>query len=150
MLRVKGLDHVVLSVKDVEASLAFYHGILGMEALRVEEYRQGKVGFPSIRASETSIIDLQKPKAVQGGADGHPGKNMDHFCLLIEPTDIDKLAGELRAHGVAIEGPPGQRWGAQGRGPSLYVQDPDGNTVELKCYAKEPAVSTPAGASARG
>lgn len=131
MLRVKGVDHLVLSVRDVEASLHFYGGVLGMEVLRLEEFRAGKVGFPSIRASDTSIIDLQKPKT----AEHLPGKNVDHFCLLIEPTDLEKLAEELRGRGVTLEGPPGQRWGAQGRGPSLYVQDPDGNKVELKCYA---------------
>lgn len=137
MVRVQGLDHVVLSVKDVEASLSFYHGSLGMEALRVEEFRAGKVGFPSLRASGTSIIDLQKAKAP------HEGVNVDHFALLIEPTDMDALVGELRAKGVQVNGQPGQRWGAQGRGPSVYIKDPDGNTVELKCYVPVAEVAAP-------
>ena len=128
MVHVQGLDHVVLSVKDVEGPLSFYHGILGMEALRVEEFRAGKVGFLSLRASGTPIIDLKKAKAP------HEGVNVDHFALLIELTDMNALIVEPRAKGVLVNGQTGQRWGAQGRGPSVYIQDPDENTVELKRY----------------
>ncbi len=134
MLRVKGVDHVVLSVRDVNKALDFYHGLLGMEVLRLEEFRQGKVGFPSLRASAASIIDLQKAKGQLASNSSEGGNNVDHFCLLIEPTDIEALAAELQGKGVTIDGKPGRRWGAQGPGMSVYVRDPDGNKVELKCY----------------
>jgi len=121
-LRVKGLDHVVLCCADVERSLAFYCGTLGLEPDRLDEWRRGEAPFPSVRIDSTTIIDL---------FDSPPdGKNVEHVCLVIEPVDLDELVaafpGSDRADRV---------YGAQGWASSVYVSDPDGNTVELRCYS---------------
>jgi catechol 2,3-dioxygenase-like lactoylglutathione lyase family enzyme len=122
VVKVVGLDHIVLRCADVDASLSFYCDTLGLEGERVDAWRQGEAPFPSVRIAPTTIIDLF----------GAPpdGTNLDHFCLVIEPADLDDLAASF---------PNAQRadhlFGAQGYASSLYVRDPDGNTVELRSYA---------------
>jgi catechol 2,3-dioxygenase-like lactoylglutathione lyase family enzyme len=122
-MRVRAFDHVVLNVADVERSLAWYCGELGLEPMRVDEWRAGKVFFPSVRVSDDTIIDLL--------ALAPNGNNVDHICLVIDPVDLDELAASGRFD--VVDG-PGQRFGARGEGTSLYVRDPDGNTVELRHY----------------
>jgi catechol 2,3-dioxygenase-like lactoylglutathione lyase family enzyme len=120
-LKVTGLDHAVLCCSDVERSLTFYCDTLGLDGVRVEEWRRGEVPFPSARISPTTIIDF-----LPGQRDG---VNIDHLCLVVEPIDLDGVAasfpGSSRADHV---------FGAQGYASSLYVSDPDGNTIELRCY----------------
>jgi catechol 2,3-dioxygenase-like lactoylglutathione lyase family enzyme len=123
MVRVRAFDHLVLNVTDVERSLAWYVGELGLEALRVDEWRAGQVFFPSVRVSDDTIIDLLQVDRT--------GSNVDHLCLVVEPVDLDELAASGRFEVVSG---PGPRWGARGEGTSLYVLDPDGNTVELRHY----------------
>ena len=124
-ITVVGLDHIVLRCRDIEASLAFYIDRLGLEPDRVEEWRAGDVPFPSVRVSPTTIIDLF--------GDEPDGTNMDHVCLVIEPADLDAIAasfpGSVRADGL---------FGAQGYASSVYIEDPDGTTVELRWYATSP------------
>ena len=124
-MRVIGFDHLVLNVEDVERSLAFYCGPLGLEPVRLEEWRSGKAPFPSVRVSPTSIIDL-----VQGP---RGESNVDHICLAVEPLDWRQVIDS----GVftVVDG-PGRRFGARGHGESVYVLDPDGNTVELRWYPR--------------
>jgi catechol 2,3-dioxygenase-like lactoylglutathione lyase family enzyme len=129
-VRVTGFDHIVLRVADVEVSLAFYCDELGLAAVRVDEWRRGEVLFPSVRVDATTVIDLLGTE--RDGTNPAPGArgNLDHFCLVIEPTDLDALAarfpGAVRADGL---------FGAQGFASSVYLQDPDGNTIELRSYA---------------
>jgi catechol 2,3-dioxygenase-like lactoylglutathione lyase family enzyme len=113
----------VLNVADVERSLAFYGDELGLVAERVDEWRRGEVAFPSVRIDARTIIDLL--------ATGRSGVNVDHLCLVVEPVDL----GAVKASGRfdVVDG-PGVRSGARGDGTSLYVRDPDGNTVELRHY----------------
>ncbi|MFI5525707.1 VOC family protein [Streptomyces platensis] len=122
-MRVTGFDHLVLNVADIERSLAFYCGPLGLEPVRVDEWRAGAVSFPSVRVSPTTIIDL-----IHGPREG---SNVDHLCLVVEPVDWQEVidSGEF----TVVDG-PGPRFGARGEGQSLYVSDPDGNTVELRWY----------------
>jgi catechol 2,3-dioxygenase-like lactoylglutathione lyase family enzyme len=120
---VIGCDHFVLDVADVERSLAFYVGELGLAPVRVDEWRRGEVFFPSARVSESMIIDFVAAVPT--------GENMNHFCLVIEPVDFDVLIAAGRFE--VVDG-PGTRFGARGDGTSLYVHDPDGNTVELRYY----------------
>lgn len=123
IVRVTEFDHLVLNVEDIERSLSFYLGVLGLAPVRVDEWRAGKAGFPSVRVTADTIIDLvQRPRA---------GSNVDHVCLVVAPLDWD----EVIAAGVftVLEGPVG-RYGARGSAVSVYVQDPDGNTVELRWY----------------
>lgn len=122
-MHVVGLDHLVIDVADVERSLAFYVGELGLEPVRVDEWRRGEVLFPSVRVDPTTIIDLL--------ATAPTGRNVDHLCLVVEPLDLEALKASGRF--TVVDG-PGIRYGAQGDGTSLYVLDPDGNTVELRHY----------------
>ncbi|MGW6915502.1 VOC family protein [Kitasatospora sp. NPDC054939] len=125
-LRVKAFDHLVLNVEDVERSLEFYLGLLGLAPVRVDEWRAGTVGFPSVRVNEETIIDL--------ASGPRNGSNVDHICLTVEPVDWQEVVDS----GVftVLDG-PGPRFGARGRATSLYVQDPDGNTVELRWYPQD-------------
>jgi catechol 2,3-dioxygenase-like lactoylglutathione lyase family enzyme len=133
MLRIAQLDHIVLNVADVERSLAFYCDILGLAAVRVDEYRAGTVGFPSVRVSSDTIIDLSQRKAGEAPPTGQ-ARNLNHFCLVWERDGVRATIDYLRANGIEIERPPTHAWGARGRGTSIRVQDPDGNVVELRTY----------------
>ncbi len=125
-MRVIGFDHVVLNVADVERALDFYCGRLGLEPVRAEQWRAGEVPFPSVRVSPHTIIDLVD--RLRGGS------NVDHICLVVEPLDWQEVVDS----GVftVVDG-PGSRFGARGDAQSLYVQDPDGNTVELRWYPQD-------------
>lgn len=122
-VRAVGFDHLVVITADVERSLAFYLDELGMEPVRVEEWRRGEVFFPSVRLNESAILDL-----LQGTPDG---KNVDHICLVIEPVDLAALAESGR---FEVVGGPAELFGARGQGQAIYVRDPDGNVVELRHY----------------
>jgi catechol 2,3-dioxygenase-like lactoylglutathione lyase family enzyme len=124
-MRVVGFDHAVLAVSDVDRSLSWYMGILGLEGVRVEEWRRNEVPFPSVRVSRETIIDLI-PRGEDRG-----GRNLDHLCLVVEPTDLVAWAGES---GLKILDGPDHRFGAKGVATSIYIHDPDGNTVELRYY----------------
>lgn len=123
MVTITGLDHIVLACGDVEVTLAWYRERLGLEAVRVDAWRRGEVPFPSVRVDDATIIDLIAGTPTDG--------RLDHFCLVVEPTDLAALAesGEFDV----IEGPV-RRFGARGDGTSLYVRDPDGAVVELRHY----------------
>jgi len=123
--KVTGLDHVVLNCADVERSLAWYCGELGLDGERVEEWRRGEVLFPSVRIDSETLIDLL--------AAPRTGVNADHVCLVIEPTDLAALAASGRFD-VVSDGPVEGLFGARGLATSLYIRDPDGNTVELRHY----------------
>jgi catechol 2,3-dioxygenase-like lactoylglutathione lyase family enzyme len=122
-LRVTGLDHVVLNVADVERSLAFYRDELGLEPVRVDEWRRGEAPFPSVRVDAGTILDLL--------AAPRTGVNADHLCLVVEPVDLAAIKASGR---FSVLDGPATRFGARGNGTSLYVEDPDGNTVELRHY----------------
>ncbi|MFF3326713.1 VOC family protein [Streptomyces sp. NPDC002889] len=127
-MRVKGFDHLVLNVQDVERALEFYCGPLGLEPVRVDEWRAGDVSFPSVRVSPDTIIDLlSRPRGES---------NVDHICLVVEPLDWQQVvdSGEF----TVLDG-PAARFGARGEAQSIYVQDPDGNVVELRWYPQDVA-----------
>ncbi|MEV4333086.1 VOC family protein [Streptomyces sp. NPDC002867] len=127
-MRVKDFDHLVLNVQDVERALEFYCGPLGLEPVRVEEWREGKAPFPSARISPTAIIDLvSRPRGES---------NVDHICLVVDPLDWQEVVDSGRF--TVLEGPV-DRYGARGSAQSIYVQDPDGNTVELRWYPQDAA-----------
>ncbi len=130
---IQGLDHVVIRVADLERALAFYRDALGC----AEERRIDGIGLVQLRAG-ASLIDLvpvDSPLGRAGGgaapAAGAGGRNMDHFALQIASFDADAIRAHLLSHGIEA-GEVGRRYGAQGNGPSIYLLDPDGNTVELK------------------
>ena len=127
---IKGIDHVVLRVADVERALRFYCDALGCR----EERRVEEIGLIQLRAGACLIdlVPVDSELGRRGGAGpGDEGRNMDHFALRIEPFDEAALRAHLATHGIAA-GEVMKRYGAEGQGPSIYIADPDGNTVELK------------------
>jgi len=130
MISVQGIDHLVLRVSDVAAMLGFYRDVLGCPV----ERRQDDIGLIQLRAG-CSLIDLVPVDGslgrAGGAAPGKEGRNLDHFCLRVEPFDESAIRARLEAHGVEA-GPLASRYGAEGEGPSLYVTDPEGNVVELR------------------
>ena len=130
MTRVTAIDHIVLRSPDVERSLAFYTDALGLEPLRVEEWRAGENRFPSVRVSSETIIDLFPAGDPAGPAEG---QQLDHFCLVLEPGGLDEMLAKVESFGLS-PGPKQSRWGAQGRGESSYVVGPEGVTIELRHY----------------
>ena len=132
LVKITEMDHIVLRVKDVDVSLQFYTETLGMKAERVEQWQKGEVCFPSARLNDDTIIDFFAADQEPIGRDG--ARNQDHFCMVIEPTDMDELKSRFEGMGVEIQAGPGKRWGSHGDGISLYVYDPDDNVVELRHY----------------
>jgi catechol 2,3-dioxygenase-like lactoylglutathione lyase family enzyme len=127
-IRPTGIDHIVLRVADVDRSLAFYTQVLGLSGERVEEWRAGDVFFPSVRVDAGFIIDL-----LPANPDEARGRNVDHFCLVVEPVDLEAVAASGRFDVVSG---PSHLFGARGEGIGLYVRDPDGNVVELRHYGR--------------
>lgn len=131
-LQVTGMDHIVLCTRDVYRSIAFYERILGLTPERLAEFRSGSVPFPSVRIDEGTIIDLLPVSREDGGLAFV--KNQDHFCLVIYPTDMEKLKESLEKVDVDVVAGPATRWGAKGNATSIYIKDPDDNTIELRHY----------------
>lgn len=131
MIRVRMIDHVVLRTRRVEAMVRFYSRVLGCA---VERTLPPATGLTQLRAGDSLIdivdVDSELGRA-GGGAPSSSGNNMDHFCLRIEPVEEARLREWLQSQGVAC-GEFEIRYGAEGFGPSLYLRDPDGNTVELR------------------
>jgi catechol 2,3-dioxygenase-like lactoylglutathione lyase family enzyme len=130
MIRIREIDHLVLRVRNLQPMLDFYCGVLGCTVAR----QQDEIGLVQLRAGR-SLIDLipvDGPLGRSGGgAPSAQGRNLDHLCLRLEPFDEAAIRAHLAAHGVSA-GETASRYGAEGSGPSIYVTDPEGNTVELK------------------
>lgn len=128
MFHVERIDHVVLRARDVPRLVAFYEQALGLPV----ERRLERIGLVQLRAGN-SLLDIVPSK------DGDPGgRNMDHLCFRIEPFEPEAIRKQLAAFGID----PGEavdRYGAEGTGPSIYFNDPEGNQVELKGPAHTPA-----------
>lgn len=130
MFKIRHIDHVVLRVVDVESMTRFYVDVLGCSLEKV----QADIGLYQLRAG-SSLIDLipidGKLGSQGGGAPGMEGRNLDHFCLSVEGFDGERIVACLREKGCDA-GPVESRYGADGEGPSIYLNDPEGNVVELK------------------
>ena len=130
MLTIREIDHLVLRVVDLERMMRFYCNLFGCTV----ERRQDDIGLIQLRAGR-SLIDLVSTPSPMGRARGAPpgphGRNLDHFCVRIEPFDPDTIYRELQSFGIEA-GTVETRHGAEGDGPSIYIQDPEGNVVELK------------------
>jgi glyoxylase I family protein len=130
VIHILGIDHLVLRIADLDKMLNFYCDALGCTV----ERRQEAIGLVQMRAGR-SLIDLVtidgKLGLAGGAAPGPQGRNMDHFCLRVEPFDEAVIRSQLARHGYAV-GAVESRYGAEGEGPSIYLTDPEGNVVELK------------------
>ena len=122
-MRVTGIDHVVFNVSDAERAVVFWRDLLGLEPVRLEEWRRGEVPFVSVRISPTTILDLFVTE--------RSGQNVDHVALQVDGVDLDELAASGRFD--VVRGPL-EVFGAMGIGHGLYVRDPDGNVLELRRY----------------
>ena len=137
-IAIREIDHLVLRVVDLASMLRFYGDVLGCTV----ERRLDNIGLVQLRAG-ASMIDLVPVDSQLGRAGGAApqaqGRNLDHFCVRVEPFDEAEIRRHLAAHGVSA-GPAEPRYGAEGNGPSIYLQDPEGNTVELKGPPEAPLV----------
>lgn len=136
------IDHVVLWVEDPLKALSFYTEVVGLPAVRGEEFRAGSVPFPSVRLSEHSILDLMPTMVVPfaRGLTGEvketsAGKPINHVCVAMDRVEFDALAARLSAAGVSMHRMGERSFGARGSSPHwFYFQDPDGNVLEARTY----------------
>jgi len=130
MIALREIDHVVLRVVDLDRSLHFYRDVLGCPLEKVQE----DIGLWQLRAGRALIdlVPLSGRLGSAGGAGpGAEGRNLDHVCFRVAPFDAAAIFAHLDGHGIA-HGEVVSRYGAEGYGPSIYLTDPDGNTIELK------------------
>lgn len=129
-INITRIDHVVLRVMDLEKMIAFYVDVLGCRL----ERGPGQIGLAQLRAGD-SLVDLVDVNGPLGGegkqAPDHDAANVDHICFQVQPWDAEVILEQLRKKGVR-SGDIESRYGALGQGPSLYIQDPEGNVLELK------------------
>ena len=129
-MKVLGLDHIAFKSPDVDRSLGFYCGVLGLEGDRIEEWEKGLVKFPSVRLSPETIFDIFSTTD-QMTESAH--QQVDHVCFAIEPGTLDELIAEVESFGLCPSAKQA-RWGAQGMGESVYVIGTEGGTIELRHY----------------
>jgi catechol 2,3-dioxygenase-like lactoylglutathione lyase family enzyme len=131
MIEVRKIDHLVLRTENVAEMVRFYEDVLGC---RVERTLPEETGLTQLRAGDALIdivaVDSELGRA-GGGAPGRKGNNLDHFCLELRDVGESELRDWLLSRGVDC-GEFETRYGAGGFGPSIYIKDPDGNTVELR------------------
>lgn len=138
-MRLLGLDHVVIRCNDLAAMRRFYVETLGCQV----EKNNDKLGLLHLRAG-ASLIDLISVDGelgrVGGAGPGTQGRNVDHVCLRIESFDEAALRAHFGARGVELSRVH-DNYGAEGTGPSIYFNDPEGNSIELKGPAHTPVAS---------
>lgn len=130
MIHIRHIDHVVLRVSSLDAMIDFYISVLGCSV----ERRQDAIGLVQLRAGNclVDLVPVDGKLGREGGAAPRAeGRNMDHVCFRVEPFDATAIHRHLAAHAVEA-GPVESRYGAEGEGPSIYLKDPEGNTIELK------------------
>jgi catechol 2,3-dioxygenase-like lactoylglutathione lyase family enzyme len=126
-MRATGLDHIVLVCRDVETTLAWWREELGLEPVRVEEWRAGAAPFPSLRLDEGTIVDF-----VPGE---RSGVNVAHVAVRVD-VGADELGRRAEERGWDVVVPLDRSlFGARGIGAGIYIADPDGTVVELRTYS---------------
>ncbi|MDC3955803.1 VOC family protein [Polyangium jinanense] len=129
-IALQGFDHIVLRIRDKARMVGFYTEVLGCSV----DWDRPELGLTHLRAGREMIdlVTLDGPLGRMGGAGPQlEGRNLDHFCLQVAPFDEAAIRAHLARHGVEVT-ESGQRYGALGEGLSIYLRDPEGNTVELK------------------
>ena len=124
------IDHVVIRVRDIQSMLRFYIDVVGCSIEREIE----SIGLYQLRAGASLIdlVDAHGELGLKGGEPPQPkGGNMDHLCVRVNPWDADAIQAYLKNAGAA-PGDVEQRNGAEGEGPSIYFEDPEGNDIEFK------------------
>jgi glyoxylase I family protein len=136
------LDHVVLWVEDAPRALAFYTTVVGLLAVRAEEFAAGTAPFPSVRVAEGAILDLVPAVGAEmaRGFTGETkptaaGKPINHVCLSMDRAEMDALATRLASAGVPTHRVGERSFGARGWSThGFYFQDPDGNVIKARHY----------------
>ncbi len=137
------IDHVVLWVEDPKRAIAFYVDVIGLEAVRADDFEAGKAPFPSVRVNDTTIIDLMGKALVPfvrdftaGGESG--GAPVNHLCLSMDASAYDSLTTRLAERGIQLTPGGKTSFGAKGvTAHSAYFRDPDGNVLEIRHYGTE-------------
>jgi len=131
MIKPVALDHIVLRTDRYRELIKFYCDVLGCT---LERETSAEFGLTQLRAGN-SLIDIVDVSAELGKAGGETprqtGNNLDHFCLQIEAFDESELIAYLQSHGIDC-GEFQERYGAEGLGRSLYLQDIADNNIELR------------------
>ena len=129
VMKVNKIDHLVLTTSDIEQTINFYTTILGMELISVEGGRK------SLRFG-TQKINLHEAGQEISPHAKHPLPGSTDLCF-ITATSIQQVVEHLHSSGITpLEGPT-KRIGATGPLLSIYIQDPDGNLLELSNHLKE-------------
>ena len=139
------LDHIAIWVDDPLKSVAFFVDVVGLTAVRVDEFRAGTILFPSVRISETALLDLVPKSAVPKieaipGAKGTAGHPVNHICLAMSEAEYDALAVRLGSRaGRHMQ----NQFGAAGFAPkAFYFKDLDGNVFEARYYGGQSSVAS--------
>ncbi|WP_286269746.1 VOC family protein [Thalassotalea hakodatensis] len=131
MLKIKAIDHIVLRTNKLDEMLNFYCQVLGCH---IERETEDSLGLTQLRAGNAliDIVTIDSELGQMGGAaPSDSGINVDHFCLQLELISEQDIAQHLKNHHIPFNGFE-RRYGAQGYGQSVYIKDPQGNTVELR------------------
>lgn len=124
-MKIKNIDHFVVTTVDLHACLDFYVSALGMEHREVNGHHN--LYFPGGKISIHTKKGEFQPAAI------NPTFGSQDFCLIVE-DDLETVRQELMAKGIKLLTDTVERHGAHGTMRSLYVRDPDGNLVELSSY----------------
>ncbi|NOI81323.1 VOC family protein [Vibrio tubiashii] len=131
-INIIALDHIVLRTSQLDNMVHFYQDILGC----VIEREKFDIGLTQLRAGSAliDIVTVDSELGRMGGkAPQQNGRNVDHFCLQVSAFEEEELLDYLKQHNITTSG-FAERYGAQGYGRSVYVEDPEGNVVELKPF----------------
>ena len=136
---LKAIDHVVLVVRDIERSLAFYRDVLGCRVLREAEWRRGEARFPSVAIGPRQMLNLHQAGSPVTPEAVNPQVGSEDLCFVADAPTAEVVA-RLAAHNVPVELGPVPRMGGRGvMGTSVYFRDPDGNLLEVMAYPEGPA-----------
>lgn len=131
---ISGIDHVVLVVRSIEETLAFYREVLGCEVLGEAEWRRGERPFPSLRVGAANMLNVHQVGQPVDPEARNPQPGSEDLCFVWD-GEIAEAQARLEAHGVAVEVGPVPRRGGRGvMGTSIYFRDPAGNLLELMSY----------------
>ncbi len=125
-MKVIGLDHLVLTVKSIAATIAFYERVLGMAPEVFGPDKRSALRFGPHKINLHQADNMFEPRAEQ------PTMGSGDLCFLVD--DVGAVKAQLEANGVAILEGPVERTGARGRIISYYLRDPDLNLIELSQY----------------
>ena len=129
MIKIDSLDHLVLTVADIDATCLFYERVLGMHIITFEDGRKA-LGFGMQKINLHQVGQEFEPKAAQ------PTPGSADLCL-ISSTPLEAVIAHLDACEVEIIEGPVQRTGAVGTLHSVYFRDPDANLIEVSNYVDD-------------